>query len=229
MIVEFLRVFFSEDERLQHLQTLAQRGKLDGGDRSLNSEYWAASLAGTQHDENARELTVRCWLDEDQMSEAAYALMEFEPPGTERYDRENYTADALGKLGRWLDNHADREKAIVAFRESLRLAPDNCATMSRLATSLAMNCGLQLSLVHMHQSRCVPMHREIGLSPKENSVITKAQLRIVQPSHKCQMPRGMKSLEHSSTAASPTGNSATIKTKSQTIRKSLRWTTFPLG
>ncbi len=134
MIVEFLRVCFDEEERLTHLRDLLTEPDESSPERSLNSEYFAASLTATVHESIAKELAVKCWLDDGRMKEAAYALIDFntghEAPG----DRRKYSAYAHAELGRWLEDHDGIPNAEAAYREAVRLDPasiDNKIALAR--------------------------------------------------------------------------------------------------
>lgn len=139
MIVEFLRVCLHETERLEHLQKLSTTGACSDPGHATTLEYFAATFAGTIHEEFAREAAIRGWMQVGKISEAAFALAEFETASEAQKEKLRYTIEAYGKLGRWHQEHEDLESAIRTFEESLRIDPENIDHMLRLAIALALS------------------------------------------------------------------------------------------
>ena len=137
LIVEFLRVCFDEEDRLAHLRELLAQRAQAGSDRSVTAEYFAASLIATDHERLASELAVQSWLDEGRMAEAAFALAEFDSDEALPADKKKYAAYAHAELGRWLEEHGGEEKAEAAYREALRIDPNNTDAQFNLALILA--------------------------------------------------------------------------------------------
>jgi DNA-binding transcriptional ArsR family regulator len=80
LFVDILRIWFEADERLTKIRELATKAAEVTGKAALDTgmaiEYFGASLAGTQHESEARELVVSSLLRLGQIDQAALSLAE---------------------------------------------------------------------------------------------------------------------------------------------------------
>ena len=134
LFVEFLRLWFEEEARYEFLRRFVAKNYENerGGasNAALAVEYVAASLKDTTHEQEGRELAVRCWLDRGNVDQAAFALASFE--GFDTSDRLQYEASAYGRLGQWAWLHKDLLLAVRTAEEALVRTPDDLEALSRL-------------------------------------------------------------------------------------------------
>lgn len=124
LLVEALRIWFEEDERLLALKDIAEKGRgaalHELRDASTTAEYLAASLRGTQYEIQATESSIDLWTKTDlREAAAAYADVMAYRSGAELFDE----PEAHSKLGEWLVGHGDHRRAIQALDECIANRP----------------------------------------------------------------------------------------------------------
>jgi tetratricopeptide (TPR) repeat protein len=120
LFVEVLRVWFEEEERVATLKSLAQRMQSNTPEVlrecATTTEYFAASLKGTVHEQVAAELCIQHWIKTD-FREAAFACADL--MNSEVECRAFDEAHAHAKLGEWLTEHGEYPDAIKALDETI--------------------------------------------------------------------------------------------------------------
>lgn len=151
LFVEVLRIWFEEEERLEVLRKLAEQ-ILAGSAKTLREstatgEYFAASLQGTQLEQQAVYLSVRLWVEAD-LREAALAHAEF---SSKRDGPMLCEGVAYSDLGKWLLDHDDSQHAIQALDEAIekglqdRLEHANALLMRGVARDELVDCNAALT------------------------------------------------------------------------------------
>ncbi len=138
MFLEVLRTWFKAEQRLERVKSVvAAASSFRGGPlvgAAVAAEYYAASLAGTEHDRAASDLAVATWLKTGNLQEAAFALAELRDVRGE--DRRLYEASAYAGLGEWAEEHGDVAIAVQALRFAVERDPTNGETRLRYGVAL---------------------------------------------------------------------------------------------
>lgn len=116
MFVDVLRIWFETEERLKVLHSLTNTACPDAAAyraNALTTEYFAASLSGTPHEEQARDLALKYWIRSQDVHEAALAHAEF--ARLKVTDGRNYETLAYAGLGNWFLQHGDPKTAVQAL------------------------------------------------------------------------------------------------------------------
>ncbi len=132
LFVEVLRIWFEDEERYSTLQSLAKNA-VGGAPLALRncattSEYFAASLKGTNYERPAAELCIGQWAKAD-LNEAAQAYADFVPENRDRWtigEAGNYAG-----LGDWLLDHGDVPHAIKALDVAIAKNPGGPETLAK--------------------------------------------------------------------------------------------------
>ncbi|MBI3375086.1 MAG: tetratricopeptide repeat protein [Betaproteobacteria bacterium] len=126
VLVEALRIWFEEDERLLALKNLAERDRGAAPhvlrDASTTAEYLAVSLRGTQYAIQATESSIELWARTD-LKEAAAVLADVVAyrEGAETIDERL----AHSQLAKWLIDHGDHARAIQALDSYVSSGPSD--------------------------------------------------------------------------------------------------------
>ncbi|MBI1902021.1 MAG: AAA family ATPase [Planctomycetia bacterium] len=142
--VRVLRVWFEAEERFERLRALVDATEQLGSnarDAAAMAEYFAATLTGTRHSREARDLAVCCWLAVGDFREAAFALAEFARART-LDGRESHW---LAKLAKWAETRGDSKTEVAALEAAVKAAPDDTE----------LRCHLAFAFFHSHKHRAV--------------------------------------------------------------------------
>jgi tetratricopeptide (TPR) repeat protein/DNA-binding transcriptional ArsR family regulator len=127
MFVEVLRTWFQAEERFRTVKSMVAAASGSAGGplvaAAVAAEYYAASLAGTDHVRVATDLAVETWLKTRNLQEAAFALAELLDVSSE--DRHQYEAMAFAALGDWAEEHGHISTAVEALRVAVQRDPTN--------------------------------------------------------------------------------------------------------
>lgn len=138
MFLEVLRTWFKAEQRLELVNSLVATARgLRGGplvSAAVALEYYAASLARTEHADTASDLAVTTWLRTGNLQEAAFALAELRDVRAD--DRRLYEASAYAGLGEWAEEHGDIPTAIQALRAAVERDPTNWKVRLRYGLAL---------------------------------------------------------------------------------------------
>ena len=133
MFLEVLRTWFKAEERLEMVKSVvATASGFRGGplvSAAVAAEYYAASLAKTEHGRAAADLAVKMWLKTENLPEAAFALAELRDLRGD--DRRLYEASAYAGLAKWAEEQGDVATAIEALRVAVERDPINIETRLR--------------------------------------------------------------------------------------------------
>jgi tetratricopeptide (TPR) repeat protein len=140
MFLELLRTWFkSEEERLEMLKSVvATASSLQGGplvSAAVVAEYYAASLAATEHERAASDLAVTAWIKTGNLQEAALALAELRE--MRGHDRRSDEGAAYARLGEWALGHGEFAAAVDVLRIVVDRDPSNTETRLRYGLALA--------------------------------------------------------------------------------------------
>ena len=138
MFLEVLRTWFKAEERLEMVKSVVGTASdFHGGSlvsAAVVAEYYAASLAQTEHGRDASDLAVGMWLKTGNLQEAAFALAELRD--VRGNDRRSYEAIAYAGLGNWAEKHGDVAIAIQALRIAVERDPANWKARLRYGAAL---------------------------------------------------------------------------------------------
>jgi tetratricopeptide (TPR) repeat protein/DNA-binding transcriptional ArsR family regulator/energy-coupling factor transporter ATP-binding protein EcfA2 len=141
LFVEVLRTWFQAEERLRTVKSMVAAASGSAGGplvaAAVVAEYYAASLAGTEHARVAFDLAVAARLKTGNLQEAAFALAELRD--VRSGDRLSYEANAHAELARWAESQGDVATEIEALRAAMGKTPTNLEMRLRYAIALDKN------------------------------------------------------------------------------------------
>ena len=177
LFVQVLQIWFEADERMQRLHDLCATSESCDKAHVVASaeaaEYFAASLAKTQHEELAQRMAVKAHLKAGQPELAVSLFGEFE---SETPEGEAATSGYAG-LTRWLREHGDLQEAIELARTRAQEDPDN--------TGLLLEYGLALGLSGDHAGALSRFDRLVGCP--ETNVVDKASAFLFRAAVKAEL------------------------------------------
>jgi tetratricopeptide (TPR) repeat protein len=138
LFVEFIRAWFSVEERRKFLQEKWQEfgvGRRLGIEAALMIQHYAAAMEDKQEQLGHIQHLVEVMVQEGKEGEAAMLLAESEEPG--ELTEKSFESAGYRLLGYWKLAKEDLNGAIVAFREALQKEPGN--TRARLGLGVCLH------------------------------------------------------------------------------------------
>jgi tetratricopeptide (TPR) repeat protein len=183
LFVEFLRAWFSVDDRKRFLEKRWQDFQRCAGggpgtrleDISVGIEYYAASLEDERERQVQLSRLAEGMFDAGHSTEAARLMAEFEAPSAT--SESGYQSAGFRALGDRLSNRKEIGRAIEAYSEALKKDPKNVGARLRLGLALSASGNHERARMEFDIAATTPgISKDLLAQALVNRGITKGQL-----------------------------------------------------